>query len=126
MNKAVRKFLVTYGVILSICVIAYLVRLASGEFSSEFNTILFFVSLFLLSISWSLLSFVHRLLNKVLPFEENIVSRITVQLAIGVALAFFIRFLIYEFGEPYLPLKLDPLFLASTWVLYALAVTGVN
>ena len=126
MNKAVRKFLVTYGVILSICVVSYLVRLASGEFSPEFNSILFFVSLFLLSVSWLLLSFVHRLLNKILPFEESIVLRITVQLAIGIALAFFIRFLIYEFGEPYLPLKLDPLFLASTRVLYALAVTGVN
>jgi len=126
MNKRLEKFLITYGVILTICIVAFTVRHLSGRFDPRFNAILFFVSFLLLSVSWILLSLVHQLLNRLIPFEKNIVIRITVQLAIGVCLALFIRFLIYEFGEPYLPLKLDPLFLASTWVLYALAVAGVN
>ena len=109
-----------------ISVVAFVVRWVSGKFTPEFNTILFFVSFILLSVSWTVISFVHRYLNEVLPFEKNLAIRITVQLAIGVCLALVIRFLIYEFGEPYLPLKLDKLFLASTWVLYALTVGGVN
>src|SRR5690606_4869044 len=47
-------------------------------------------------------------------------------LLIGVAIGLFGRFLIYLFGEPYLPLKLDELFIATTWVLYPLATIVVN
>src|SRR4051812_4334942 len=112
MNKGLRKSVTTYGTILTICIVAYMVRLASGEFDPVFNAILFFVSFMLLSVSWILLSFVHQLLNTLIPFEKNIVVRISSQLAIGVCLALFIRFLLYEFGEPYLPVKLDRLFLA--------------
>jgi two-component system, LytTR family, sensor kinase len=125
-NKTLRRILFTYSVILLIATVTYLARWLSGQFSKEFNDILFFISLLLISISWEVLRKVHAGLNELLPFEKNIALRIAVQLVAGIALAFTIRFAIYKFGEPYLPFKLDSLFLASTWALYGLAVTGVN
>ncbi len=66
------------------------------------------------------------LLNEVLPFEKGITKRIAVQLLMGAVLAVAVRFLIYNYGEPYLPIKLDSLFIASTWILYLLAASIVN
>jgi LytS/YehU family sensor histidine kinase len=37
-----------------------------------------------------------------------------------------IRYVIYKFGEPALPFKLDSLFVATTWALYILFPTGIN
>jgi two-component system, LytTR family, sensor kinase len=125
-NKEARRLLITSGVILWIAVVAYFVRWISGQFSKEFNDILFFISFVLLFISWELLRLVHNKLNELLPFEGNIVLRIVVQIFIGIVVAFLVRYATYKFGEPFLPFKLDSLFLASTWALYALAVTGVN
>jgi len=118
--------LVTFSVILLIAGFAYLARWGSGQFSKEFNNILFFISLVLLFTSWELLRLVHNRLNKILPFEGNIALRIAVQIFVGIVVAFIVRYCIYKFGEPFLPFQLDSLFLASTWALYALAVTGVN
>jgi LytS/YehU family sensor histidine kinase len=37
-----------------------------------------------------------------------------------------LRFVIYYFGEPYLPFKLDELFVAVTWFLYIFFPTAIN
>src|SRR6478736_5255301 len=125
-NKEAKRLLITAGVVLWVAVVAYFVRWVSGQFDQEFNTILFYVSIVLLFISWEVLRAVHLKLNKVLPFEKGVTVRIVVQMMVAITLAFIIRFSIYKFGEPFLPFKLDSLFLASTWALYALAVAGVN
>ena len=39
---------------------------------------------------------------------------------IGAVIGLIIRFVIYKFGEPALPFKLDSLFIATTWALYVL------
>jgi sensor histidine kinase YesM len=106
--------------------VGFLVRWLSGQFALPFNVALFFTSLVVISTCWELLRWVHGRLNVILPFDRTIPGRIAVQLMIGVALSFLIRFVIYKFGEPYLPIKLDRLFLASTWFLFALGVSGVN
>jgi two-component system LytT family sensor kinase len=106
--------------------VGFLVRIASGKFSPELNTALFFTSLFLIGSSWEALRFINGRLNKALPFERSIPARIATQLAVGIAFSIGIRFLIYKFGEPFLPIRLDSLFLASTWAIYALVVSGVN
>jgi two-component system LytT family sensor kinase len=111
---------------LLVATVAYFVRIISGQFNSKFNTILFYVSIVLLFMSWEVLRTVHLQLNKILPFEKNVSLRIVVQMFAAIVLAFLIRYSIYKFGEPFLPIKLDSLFLASTWALYALAVAGVN
>jgi two-component system LytT family sensor kinase len=125
-NKEVRRLLISISIVLLIAGVAYLVRLASGQFTAEFNSILFYVSILLLFTSWEMLRVVHIQLNKWLPFENNVALRIIIQLVAGIVLAFIIRYSVYKFGEPFLPFQLDSLFLASTWALYALAVTGVN
>ncbi len=118
--------LFTISIVLLIAGIAYGVRLVSGQFDAQFNIILFYVSIILLFVSWETLRAVHLYLNKILPFESNLPLRIAVQIVSGIIVAFTIRFCIYKFGEPFLPFKLDSLFLASTWAIYGLAVTGVN
>lgn len=116
----------TYTLVFAITGMAFLVRWASGQFDLEFNIILFFTSFILITISWEFLRQVNRWLNVVFPFERSISQRIALQLLIGVLFSLSIRFLIYEFGEPYLPIKLDKLFVASTWILYVMVSTGMN
>jgi two-component system, LytTR family, sensor kinase len=106
--------------------IAFCIRYISGKFNWEFNTILFFTSLGLLTASWETIRVVNYLLDDFYPFEKNIPVRIAIQLATGVVIAFVYRYVLYKFGEPYLPVKLDELFLASTWALYSLGISGLN
>jgi two-component system, LytTR family, sensor kinase len=47
-------------------------------------------------------------------------------LIIGSFIGVIVRFFIYFFGEPYLPFKLDSLFLAATWALYMAIPVGIN
>jgi len=125
-KERVRRIIRTYIIILSGTFMGLLVRMASGKFSLEFNIILFFVSFFMISLTWEFLNFVNNRLNKVLPFERNISQRILVQLSIGAVFALIVRYGIYKFGEPNLEFKLDSLFMASTWVLYVLTSVGIN
>lgn len=121
-----KRFIRTCTVGLAISVAGFFVRLASGQFSREFNIILFFASLVVIIVSWEVLRWVNNNLNKVFPFERSIPQRIALQLVIGAAFALTVRLLIYEFGEPRLSFKLDSLFMASTWVMYVMASAGIN
>jgi two-component system, LytTR family, sensor kinase len=49
-----------------------------------------------------------------------------VQLVLGGVLGLTIRFLVYVWGEPYVPFHLDALFVATTWALYVMIPSGVN
>ena len=121
-----RRIIRTYIIIISGATMGLLVRWASGKFTFEFNVILFFVSFLMISITWEFLNFVNNRLNKVLPFERSISTRILLQLSIGAVFALVVRYGIYKFGEPSLDFKLDSLFMASTWVLYVFASAGLN
>src|SRR6185295_1303837 len=125
-KRTLHTLLVTYIVVLAIATVGFIVRWASGQFNLDFNIKLYFMSLVIISLTWEVLRWVNGRLNVILPFEKSIPGRIALQLFIGVVVAISIRFVIYKFGEPYLPIKLDSLFLASTWAIYALAVSGVN
>jgi two-component system LytT family sensor kinase len=121
-----RRIATTQIILFVISVTAYFIRWLSGQFSAQLNLILFIVLFIVLSISWELIRWVHHRLNVIFPFEKNLTARISIQMAIGGILALTIRFLIYKFGEPYLPEKLDSLFLASTWAIYTMGVAGLN
>ena len=125
-RERVSRIIRTYAIITFGTTLGLLVRWVSGKFTLEFNIILFFVSFFMISITWEFLNFVNNRLNRVLPFEQSISQRILVQLSIGAIFSLLIRFGIYKFGEPSLGFKLDSLFMASTWVLYVLASVGIN
>ena len=121
-----KRILRTYLIILSIASTGYLVRELSGKFSHEFNVILFFASLLLISSTWEFMNFINGRLDRVLPFEKNIPRRIVLQLSIGVLFALLVRFGIYKFGEPNLDFRLDSLFMISTWLIYVLVASGIN
>lgn len=116
----------TYTILFGIALFAFIVRLITGQFSFQFNIILFATSIAILTVSWETLRFINLYLNRVFPFERGIAARITLQLIMGVVVALIIRFVLQEFGEPVLPYKLDNLFLAATWLLYVLMTIGIN
>jgi len=125
--KSTRQFLLTYSVLLGITFVAFLVRLTKfDQFSFTSHLIIQIVSIVLVIFLWELLRYINRTLNKIYPYERNISWRIAFQLFLGALVGLFIRILIYYFGEPYLPFKLDELFLAATWVLYIILTIAIN
>ncbi len=124
MSFSKRNFLREYTIISGICIGTYFIRIISGQFPPSLNFILLVGSFIFIPFGWEFLYWINRRLNIVLPFEKNLALRIFVQMAIGVALALLMRWLIHLFGEPYLGYKLDNLFLVATWVLYIFA-TGI-
>lgn len=127
--KSKKEFAQVYGGIFGMSVIAFLVRIGKFTqfgFGFQFQIILFIVSFVFVSIMWELLRQINLTLNKWYPFERSLSNRIIIQLLLGVTVGIFIRSFIYFFGEPYLPIKLDELFLAATWVLYISVTVAVN
>lgn len=126
MKRTAKDFLRTFLIIFGVATVAHVVRTISGQFDPFFNRILYITSVVLIVFSWETFRWLNYKLDEVLPYEKSIPWRITVQISIGVVFSAFVRFLIYEFGEPNLPFKLDRLFLAATWVLYMLAGSVIN
>jgi two-component system, LytTR family, sensor kinase len=125
--KSINHFLRTYAIILAATITGFFVRLVKfNEFTTDAHITLFVLSVILATTFWESLRLVNNWLNKVYPFERNLTGRIVIQLVLGSAIGVTIRFLVYWFGEPNLPLKLDSLFLAATWALYAILPIGVN
>ncbi|HEX6891364.1 MAG TPA: histidine kinase [Chryseolinea sp.] len=127
MYKSREQFLKTYGVILAMAVIAFLVRMAKfDEFSVAFHIALFGVSVTMTILMWETLRYINRRLDERFPFEKSISGRITLQLVLGAITGLVFRIVIYFFGEPYLPFRIDELFRAATWVIYIFITVGVN
>jgi two-component system, LytTR family, sensor kinase len=125
-KAATNRLLKTYIIILCIALVGHIVRWMSGQFVPELNVILTLTSFVAVVVSWEFLRYVNLALNRKLPYERSIPVRILIQIAIGIAYAVFLRYLIYVFGEPVLPFTLDRLFLAATWLLYILMSVGIN
>ncbi|MBX2914585.1 MAG: histidine kinase [Cyclobacteriaceae bacterium] len=124
--KSIRQLRNIYGVILGISTILALIRYFKfPEFSFSWPLNLVIVLAGILFI-WESLRLIDLSLNRYYPYERNLVVRIVLQLGIGVIFGLSIRALIYYFGEPHFPLPLDKLFLATTWVVYALLPAGIN
>lgn len=121
-----KRLLITNSLLVIGSIVAYFVRVISGQFSRELNYILFWVFLGFMMLLVEGLYWINRTLNKTLPFKDNIPGRIAVQMISGGVYAITLRFLLYELGEPYLTVKLDSMFLAATWFLYILASVIVN
>jgi two-component system, LytTR family, sensor kinase len=121
-----KRLLLTNACLAVGSVISYFVRILSGSFDREINNILFWVFLIFLSVLVEGLYQINALYNKILPFEKNIRRRIAIQVATGILYAVTLRFVLYEIGEPHLHMKLDRMFLAATWFLYAIGSVMVN
>lgn len=121
------QFFRTYGIITVLLVWGGFVRwLNFPEFGTRFHTFLFFTSIPLTIVFWESLRLVNNWLNVKYPFERNLTGRIALQLIIGAAIGLVIRLIIYKWAEPLLPFKLDKMFAAVTWPLYAIFTMGVN
>ena len=121
-----KRIVKTWSIILGISLLAHTIRWLSGQFSPGLNAVLTVTQFIVLVLSWEFLRSTNSALNKKLPYERNIPSRMLLQVAIGVIYALFLRLLIYLFAEPLFPFKLDSLFMAATWFLYALMSVGIN
>jgi two-component system, LytTR family, sensor kinase len=116
-----------YTGILVMAGIAFWVRSVRFEsFGASLNWHITVVSIVLVTVFWETLRFIDRTLDKKMPFEEGITQRVVVQLILGFVTGLIVRYIIYFFGEPNLPFKLDEMFLATTWVLYAILPTAIN
>jgi two-component system, LytTR family, sensor kinase len=125
--KRPRDFVIAYLGILGANFVGFLVRLAKfDEFSFEFQVSLFLTGIVLVAITWESLRLIHLWLNRVYPFERNLTVRMVLQLALGALVGLSVRFIIYRWGEPRLPIQLDSLFIAATWAIYILMPSGVN
>jgi hypothetical protein len=125
-RNTLKRLLLTNGFLIVASLVAYFVRWWSGLFSPEVNGILFWVFFFFMGILVEGLYQINGFLKVHLPFKDNIPRRIAVQMILGAAYALLMRFFLYEFGEPYLTLKLDSMFVAATWFLYVLASILIN
>lgn len=122
-----KQFFRTYGIITVLLIWGAFVRwLNFPEFGMRFHTFLFSTSIPMSIVFWESLRLVNNWLNIKYPFERNLTGRIALQLAIGAAIGLMIRLIIYKWGEPLLPFKLDKMFAAVTWPLYAIFTMGVN
>jgi two-component system, LytTR family, sensor kinase len=125
--KNFRQIIQTYGVIAAMTVISYIVRMVKFEelgWALQFK--IFLASILLTTVFWESLRLINVWLNRSLPFEQDITKRIIVQLTLGAIVGVIIRYFIYKFGEPYVPFKLDSLFLAATWAFYIFIAVGIN
>lgn len=125
--KNFRQIIQTYGVIAAMTVTGYIVRMVKFEelgWALQFK--IFLASILLTTVFWESLRLINVWLNRSLPFEQDITRRIIVQLTLGAIVGVIIRYFIYKFGEPYVPFKLDSLFLAATWAFYIFIAVGIN
>jgi two-component system LytT family sensor kinase len=125
--KSYKQIVYIYAGILLMSLVAFWVRSSRFEsFSESFNLQLTVVSFVVVAVFWEVLRFIDRTLDRHMPFEDGIAQRVVVQLVLGAVAGTIVRFSIYFFGEPHLPIKLDEMFLATTWVLYAFLPTAIN
>ncbi len=125
--KSRKDFAQVYGIITFISIIGFLVRLTRiSLFGLKLQIVFFFASIVLVSLLWELLHQINIYLDKKYPFERSIRNRIIIQLVLGSLVGIFIRFLIFLFGEPLIPFKIDQLALTATWIIYIIGTIGIN
>lgn len=125
--KTTRDLLRVYLIIFGMGTISFIVRMTKfQEFGMRMQFVVTIFAIVFVAGIWESLRFVNHKLNQKLPFEKSISIRVIVQLLIGALIGLFVRFIIYYFGEPHIPFKLDPLFVATTWALYPLLTVGIN
>jgi two-component system LytT family sensor kinase len=125
--KSPKQFLRTYTVIILFSLITFVVRLSKfDQLPFNFQVNILIVSFIVAMLFWESLRSVNLLLNRYYPFERNLTGRIIIQLICGSIIGIIIRFFIYLWGEPNVPIPLDSLFIAATWALYVILPVGVN
>jgi two-component system, LytTR family, sensor kinase len=117
----------TYAAVVGTSVVAFIIRIPKlHELGWPMQINMLFASLILAILFWEALRMINRWLNRKLPFEKDVSKRVIIQLLAGCAVGLTIRYIIYRFGEPYVPFKLDSLFIAATWAIYIFIPVAIN
>jgi two-component system, LytTR family, sensor kinase len=116
-----------YAIIFSITIVTYIIRyLVLTQFGMTFHFNLYLVSVIGVSFIWESLRLFNHYLNRVFPYERSLVGRISIQIFFGALMGFIMRIIIYFAWEPYIPFKLDNLFIAVTWFMFIILPAGIN
>ncbi len=122
-----KRLLFTYSIVLAIAITGFVIRFfVLPELGLGFHVGMALFSLLLITFIWESFYGIDRLLNRYLPYERSIPLRFTVQLLLGICVALFVRYLLYLFGERYLPFTVDGFFRLSTYALYAFMALILN
>jgi two-component system, LytTR family, sensor kinase len=122
-----KGFITAYSIIVGMGVFTAAIRiLFFYEYSPLMQLGIFLFSLLFVALFWESMRWINRWLNDRLPFDKNLTLRIIVQVVIGSLFGLSIRFIIYFFIEPILPVQVDTMFQVATWVIYTLLPVGVN
>lgn len=119
-----KAFLRTYGIILGGSVLDFLFR--PSVFTFQQHVVIHLILVCMTIVIWESLRLVNNYLNLRFPYDKNLTLRIALQLGIGIGIGITTRIIVYSFGEPHLPFKLDELFLATTWFIYAIIPCVIN
>jgi len=122
-----KRILREYSIILAISVIGFIARLYLWtEFSFDTLLYIFFISIVNIIVAWEFFKWLNRTLNRLLPFENGMLTRFGVQIFSGIVFMLMIRMFIYFFAERYLDQPLDRLFQLATYVVYIILSLGIN
>jgi two-component system, LytTR family, sensor kinase len=122
-TQIVRAYVIVFGGSVG----AFIVRSVKfNEIGWRIQLELFVASFLLGGVFWELLRIINWQLNKKLPFEQDVTKRIVVQLSLGIIVGLTVRYILYKFGEPFVPIKLDSLFIAATWAIYVFIPVAIN
>jgi uncharacterized membrane-anchored protein YhcB (DUF1043 family) len=116
-----------YAIIFSITIVTFAIRVwVLTQYGLPFHFNLYLVSVIGITFIWETLRIFNHYLNRVFPFEQNLFGRISIQIFWGVLMGFLMRTVIYFAWEPYLPFKLDSMFVAVTWFMFIILPAGIN
>lgn len=125
--KSWKTFGQTYGILLSLLIFGFLIRMVKFDLLGwSLQVILTGVQFAGIVTIWESLRYINRRLDKTLPYEKSLSKRMATQMIYGGVVGLLIRAIIYTFGEPYLPFKLDDLFVATTWALFIAFPATIN
>ncbi|MDN4164664.1 histidine kinase [Cytophagales bacterium LB-30] len=133
MTKNLRSFFTArkakeYFVIFLLATLGYFIRRVIWEHYTEAqHLIVYAASIFNIVFIWEGFRGVNRLLNHYLPYENQLIRRIVVQLVLGLVLLLFLRYIIFTVVDWVgVNQEMNGLFRASTVIIFVLLSIGVN
>ncbi|MBK6266097.1 histidine kinase [Marivirga sp. S37H4] len=124
-----KYFWLEYTIIFSISIIGGFVRYLMWDFlqlKGEMHAITVFVSFIFIAVSWELFRATNQLLNKKMPYEQNLTIRIFTQLLIGVVIILILRHFVFQYAAQFLSNPMDKMFNVVTYAVYIILSFFIN
>lgn len=92
MQSFLKKHAIRIAITLAFVIVAWSIRAALFDPMSFPRHLLFSIPVIIVTqIIWTVLSAIHRLLNRLLPFSKSLYGRVILQIVIGLVLVFILR-----------------------------------